>query len=662
MENNVVEDNKSISSESNSISDDENSSMDLKDEHNSSIVKNIPNFNQALNKTLERIHENDEDTYSTYRDTKDLIDAIQQGQEPQELIFSLRQKIDQLEEQICNLRKKNDELKKDNIQNNTTIKRMSFVGNRKNFTLGLNDNTYKIKMAEILKEKNDLQEMNENMLNMLTEKELENEELQESLTIYKNDMKNEVQKYIETIDKLEEKIMILEENNQNREKFDNNLDEIINEYNRYKERMEKSLNEHLKKEKELMNEVESKEILLQNMKNEMQNLEIENIQLIKQNEQKIKDYDTEMIDIDSLTLENEKLKNEINNWQRKMQSMEIRTQSNISEKEEEIKLIKKDLELNSKNMSKIKEEKNKEINSLKIEISKYNRDMNNLLKKIDAIQKENYEIKNNFSILQKKLDKKTKDLLNINESTKKIIENKENIIKEYEDKIEEINKDRSQLIGQNHDLLDKVRDMNSSTLGELLGDVDEDDNNNDNNENLLLKSEIKNLKEQLENQVNDLISLNAMEKEVSRLKIENDKLIKDNKELKDNINKLKYNSENDDLMKLIKKNYNNYNCSDQKAKRKRISVINISNNNKLTNKFNFKKEVSIFKKMKEDENKNMSNEIDKLKEDIALIKIKYYNKDLENETLIAKYRNILKSIGNECKKFGIKLDLNLNSF
>ena len=66
--------------------------------------------------------------------------------------------------------------------------------------------------------------------------------------------------------------------------------------------------------------------------------------------------------------------------------------------------------------------------------------------------------------------------------------------------------------------------------------------------------------------------------------------------------------------------------------------------------------------MKEDENKNMSNEIDKLKDDIALIKIKYYNKDLENETLIAKYRNILKSIGNECKKFGIKLDLNLNSF
>lgn len=149
-------------------------------------------------------------------------------------------------------------------------------------------------------------------------------------------------------------------------------------------------------------------------------------------------------------------------------------------------------------------------------------------------------------------------------------------------------------------------------------------------------------------------------KNVSRLKIENDKLIKDNKDLKDNINKLKFNSENDDLMKLVKKKYNNYNCSDQKVKRKRISVINISDNNKTTNPFNFEKEVGIFKKMAEDKTKNLSNEINKLKEDIALIKIKYYNKDLENETLIAKYRNILKSIGNECKKLGIKLNLNLN--
>ena len=42
------------------------------------------------------------------------------------------------------------------------------------------------------------------------------------------------------------------------------------------------------------------------------------------------------------------------------------------------------------------------------------------------------------------------------------------------------------------------------------------------------------------------------------------------------------------------------------------------------------------------------------------MKINYFNKDLENETLIAKYRGIIKSILEQSKKLGIKLDLNLN--
>ena len=68
---------------------------------------------------------------------------------------------------MANLRKKNDELTKNNFHNDRKIKRMSFVGNRKNFLIGIKDNNDQIKMAELLKEKSDLQEINENMLNML---------------------------------------------------------------------------------------------------------------------------------------------------------------------------------------------------------------------------------------------------------------------------------------------------------------------------------------------------------------------------------------------------------------------------------------------------------------------------------------------------------------
>ena len=344
------------------------------------------------------------------------------------------------------------------------------------------------------------------------------------------------------------------------------------------------------------------------------------------------------------------------------------SQSDINSKEEELKLIKEDLEFNCKNLSKIKEENNLEINLLKGEINKNNRDINFLVKKNESIQKENDEIKNNLSIIHNKLDKKTKELFDINESAKKLIENKDNLIKKYENKIEEINKDKNQLIEQNHDLLDKMRNLNSSNLGELLDDDEENEEGNDNKDNyefLLLKAEIKTLKEQLENQANDLISLNAMEKEVSRLKLENEKLEKDNKNLKEKINKQKFDGENDNLMKMIKKHrYNN--CSSVKKMKKKVTInvwkddnIPVNTNNNKVNK-DLEKHANALKKIKEDENKNMSNEIDKLREDIALMKIKYYNQDLENETLIAKYKSILKSIVLQCKKKGIKLNLNLN--
>ena len=323
-------------------------------------------------------------------------------------------------------------------------------------------------------------------------------------------------------------------------------------------------------------------------------------------------------------------------------------------------MVKQDLEFNSKNLAKIKEEKSKEITSLKIEINKNNRDISTLVKKYEVVKKENDEIKNTLSNVQNKLDKKTKELHDINESVKKLLENKDNTIKEYENKIEEINKDKRQLIEQNHDLLDKVRDMNSSTLGEILCDGEEDaeDNKNDNYENLLLKAELKTLKEQLENQANDLISLNAMEKEVSRLKIENEALVKGNKVLKEKINKQKFDTDNDDLMKMIKRNYNN--SSGQKVK-KRISITIVKDNNNNTNKISFEKQVGALKRIQEDETKNMAGEIDKLKEDIALMKVKYLNQELENETLIAKYKSILKSIVKQCNIKGIKLNLNLNN-
>ena len=626
----------------------------------------MPKIHSLLRSNLEKIHENDEDNYNS--ENKEIKDDFDINKNPQEIINNLRKKIVELENQIINLRKKNDILTKDNIENDSRMKRMSYVGTRRKFMFGSLGENNTIEIAEIIKEKNDLQEINEKMLNMLTDKELENEELQENFDNYKNSIKSEIERYLEIINDLQEKVDIYEENSKNEENLDNNLNDIITEYNSYKEKMEKMLSEYIKKEEELNIELDNKENCIQNMKNEIQSLELDNIQLQNQTEQKEKAYDEELLNIDIILAENEKLKNEIIILEDKIKANEEKMQMSMREKEDEIKMLNQDLEYNKKNLTKIKEEKNKEINLLRSEINKCNKDINILIKKNEVTQREDEEIKEKINILQNKLDRKTAELKDINDSVKKLIENKENLIKQYEDKIDEINKDKNILIEQNHELLEKIKNVNTNNLADILNE-DEDNNENkdnkdnineDNNtyENMLLITEIKLLKEKLENQAHDLVSLNTMEKEVNRLKIENEKLIEDNKKLKDKINKQKYDIEADNLMNTIKNHYNILRASSTN----RVSLNNNLKEISFGNKAFYEKQIDTMKKIKENEKKIFLDEIDKLKGDMAVLKVKYLNQNLENETSIVKYKNIIKTIYRECNKRGIKFNfLNLNN-
>jgi hypothetical protein len=217
--------------------------------------------------------------------------------------------------------------------------------------------------------------------------------------------------------------------------------------------------------------------------------------------------------------------------------------------------------------------------------------------------------------------------------------------------------DKNQLIEQNHELLDKVKNMNTSNLGDILGEEEENEknDNNSNYENILLTSEIKALKEQLENQANDLVSLNAMEREVSRLKLENEKLEADYKSLKDQIKKNKYDTSKDNFMIYVKKQYENLRMS----RKKRISFSGLKEI-PFANKTQLEKEIDTLKQNREDERKKFNEEIDKLKNDIAIWKVKCLNQEYENETLLVKYKNRIKNVYDQCNKKGIKFNLNLN--
>ena len=127
----------------------------------------ISRHKNALPNKLDKIKENDEENYySNVNEEKEI--QVEENIDQKELISKLREKISDLEEKILKLKSKNDELKKDNIQTDSKLKRMSFIGVRKKFSMVGDTSQDSVKIANLIKEKNDLQEINEKMLNMLT--------------------------------------------------------------------------------------------------------------------------------------------------------------------------------------------------------------------------------------------------------------------------------------------------------------------------------------------------------------------------------------------------------------------------------------------------------------------------------------------------------------
>ena len=57
----------------------------------------------------------------------------------------------------------------------------------------------------------------------------------------------------------------------------------------------------------------------------------------------------------------------------------------------------------------------------------------------------------------------------------------------------------------------------------------------------------------------------------------------------------------------------------------------------------------------------LTEENDKLKEKSALLKVQFLNKEFENETYIAKYKGIIKSISLQCQKLGMALNFDLTN-
>jgi hypothetical protein len=616
--------------------------------------------NKFSDDPLEKIAENESENEELDEEKEENANKI---------ISDLLEKNVLLEKTNKDLKNKIESLTKKQTLNSSILTKIATVGLRK-FTLKSDLQKDSVKLAEITKEKDELQQINEKMLDMLTENELEIDDLNKKLEDCKLEAKIQNEKNLEQIKALEERIESLE----NTEK-DNEFDEVFNEYENNKVKLQKQISGFTKLEEELNYQLDEKDKKIKKLNDEIQNLQFENLRLLNQSDLQDKINQAGFLDMQKLTEELNKNKNEIetltnelNKKKREMKSLEENKDKEIEKYVEEIEKLKKSNETLNNDLKRL-DKLNTQLNNSNKEVSI---SMTYMEKTLNEEKEKNYKI-------QAKLDKNIKELKDINDYYKTLKTNNESLLSDYQKKIDELTNDKYSLISQNKELLEKLKEKKEEedqgvNLADMMGDEEEKDNKEETensntkdkenlafykNENQLLTEEIKGLKEQLNSQAHDLVELNTLEKNIEKLKIENDDLNKNNKELKEQL-------EQEKLKEKITKPIKTENTGIRGLSAlRRVQTLSRKQTTKAANiekdKLLLQKNYDRLKQLREDDKKNYEDQIEKLKLDIVTIKVKFLNKQYEDEKLLLKYKNTIKSIANQCKIKGIKLSLNLIS-
>ena len=232
------------------------------------------------NNPIDKIEEVKEEEYTTETGKDEEID-------PYKLIVKLQEKIILLEKENKDLKKEVESIKKKDILNSTIINKMSMVGLRRNFTLKKNVSVLKddsVELAKIIKEKEELQMINNEILDMITKKELENDELNRQYENYILKTQMEKETFLEKIQNLEkEKNEIEIQKLKEIELYEENF----KEYNKHKEQLKQEINEYNEITEDLKRQVNDKNIEIEKLKLEIQDLQFANLDLInKSYEQK----------------------------------------------------------------------------------------------------------------------------------------------------------------------------------------------------------------------------------------------------------------------------------------------------------------------------------------------------------------------------------------
>ena len=561
-------------------------------------------------------------------------------QDPKAIISELTNKIILLEKSNNDLRKKNESLIKDKFKNNSLNIKSSLIGMKWGLTSQLllkkseNDSS---KLAEMIKEKDDLQEINEKMLDLLTEKEIENEDLMEKLKNFELKSKIEIEQNEEKIKSLEEKLKLLEET---KESSSQDIDDIISEYTLFQEKLKKQIKELTTKEEELLEQNNQNETTIAKLSEEIRDLQLKNYNLKTHSEKMEQLNEKEYAQQEELIIENIEIKKNNEYLNEKVKLMEENIKKINKSKEEEIEALEKKLE-EEKSLSKTyKDNKVKEIMELKHRMNQTEFEIKYLNNKIIQDQKAfNQEKEKNF-LIQTNLDKKTKEIKEITEYSKKLLNNKDNIISQYEEKIADMAKEKNDLITQNKELLEKIKAKTeeperTKSLEDIINEEEQKENFEIiQKENKLLNEEINSLKEQLLTKGKDLSEIKKLNEENINLKLKTQKLLGENEDIKSQLDEYKQAEVKNKLLIMKKK------LSESVSKLR-------SNKNNSIEKANYEKQINALKKLKEEEKENYENQIKKAKMELMVMKMKN-----------AKQQVLINSTNEKIKKINLENDNN----
>ena len=569
-------------------------------------------------------------------------------------IEELNQKNLLLEIENQNLKKKLESNSEDKKTNKKMWWKLAFIGMKNKFKLKTDVSKVQsdsAKIAEIIKQKDDLQEINEKMIDMLTEKEIENENLSNEYAQYKAQYKVEVQcqneKYLKEIEYLENRIQELQASKKENQVFD-----VLKDYDEQMDNFKKQITDYENQQKELLYQINDKDQKIDDLNRTIKNMEMDYLSLSN----KIDDQDKINMEgiNDNILLEEEN----------KSLKMEIRSlKDTIEKKRKEIEDLEEDqikqLEIKQQEIDRLKGiigNKAEEIEKLETQNKSLTIGFREKNSQIIKIKEDLDEEKRKNTAIEEKLKKNTKELIEMKDYYNKFKTNNENSLKEYEEKLDEIREDNKNLLQQNKELLAKIKENNAEKKEEdNLADILEEEEEREKQEKLgtnYRQSE----------EINYYKNENKLLTEEIKLKMENDELSNENKELKNKLEKEKQNKlEKKDTLTDIQKQDSSSKLL--KTFRKVSNLVSLvkKESSKVYNaeldKIKLQQDIELLKKLNKEAKEGYEKQIENLKNSILMMKIKYSDMEMEKDKQILKYQNTFKAIINQCKSNGIKMDI-----